>query len=75
MALPESKQDFSADIRRCTQNTQMVSCNSQCIDHRALISSARLAEIQQQAELEAGRSGVVRALHPVHVIQLLNRFK
>jgi hypothetical protein len=44
-----SKQkNFNADDRRCTQNTQMISCCSTASGH-AFDFQAWLAEIQQQA--------------------------
>jgi hypothetical protein len=46
----------------------MVSCGSQASDH-AFDFQARLGEIEQQAERQAGRLQIIGALHPMHVIQ------
>jgi hypothetical protein len=76
----QDKEEFSADDRRCTLNTQMVRCGLQAVDH-AFDCRARLVEIQPQAELSAGRFEIVGAMHPtlgssarrqVRVIQCLD---
>jgi hypothetical protein len=64
-----SSKIFSADAgRRCTPNTQIAQCGSKAMDH-AFDLQARLAEIKQQAKLQAGRFEITGALHPMRVVQ------
>ena len=63
----QDKKGLNADEERCTQNTQMVQCGLQAVDH-AFYLQARLAKIEQQAELQAGCLEIIGALHPVHVV-------
>jgi hypothetical protein len=65
---------FNADDRRCTQNTLMVSWGSQARDH-AFDFQARLADIEQQAQRQAGRFQTIDALHPMRVTQLFDRLQ
>jgi hypothetical protein len=48
----QEKKGFNADKSRCTLNTQMVQRGWQAVDN-AFDLRARLADIEQQAELQA----------------------
>ena len=52
----------------------MVWCGSQASDH-AFDFPAWLAEIEQQAERQAGRLQIIGALHPMYVIQCPDRLQ
>jgi hypothetical protein len=54
--------------RKCTRNTQMVRSGSQVLDD-AFHLQAGIAEIEQQAEMQASRLEVVGALQAMHIIQ------
>jgi hypothetical protein len=66
----QDKKGFNADKSRCTQNTQIVQYDSKTVDH-ALDLQARLTEIKQQAEPQAGRFEIIGALHPVRIVPVL----
>lgn len=59
LVAPRHRKEFSADVSRCTPNTQMLRCGSRTVG-QAFDRQACAAEVEQPAETRLGRHRRVR---------------